>query len=1578
MRQNNTYKEYMYSKLKKNRENKRRKMYVIISLFLLFCSILVGLCFFYRSTNTNILNMLSGKLDTNVVHDEELVEDMYHFNVQNNSTTKFTNDINLTVSSESDISYIPLTLVLENTTTNKTTTLTPSKISKNELVYNFNEIIKPDAKNTDYVFKIVANDESANVINYLFHFDVCCKTGNFGYKQGYNFEFNRIGEPEIFTYEINKDRTVSITGLTDDYISKLQNGTETGFTIPTLYHNLPVYSVKENAFTSLPVNYTVAFDEGVEVIEDNVFSKDTMRNTDIILPQSLRSLGSNNFTGMKLDNVEVNSNIDCNSPFENSTIKNITINNTSIIPNTVFNNVYSIENMNLSDEITTIGNNAFSNIDTMFDIFSLPDNILSIGNEAFMNTNIKTMELNKTVNIGARAFKNSSIVDLNIPTNVETINIDAFNSSKITNLTMNDLPTMNLNNKKSVFTDAVIDNLNLNNINTIPSYTFNYTNSINHLNIGEKLTSVDNNAFSNINYVGNFTYNNTITKWKDVFYNTGLDSLVIENGIEALPDSAFMNTKSINSIDFGELTSISRKCFANIDMSKCDVVFPEALTKIGQQSFKDSSLNSVFINKNMSNNSASDTSFENASIKTITFEDGMTQTPEYLFQNLNSVNEINFPSSLTSLGSFCFNGADLSNVEVIEVPDNVTNIGVAVFENCNTVKKLILPSSISSIGINGGWSSPFVGTTFNTIEFKYGTTTLINEMFRYGVTINNLILPETVTSIGQSVFHKSRVDNIVGWDNVTFIGYCAFEEADLSKNTSFNLPKQLRELSGYAFKNVDFSKDAVITIPKTLTKCADWDAPSFENTTFYHLKFEDGLTSLPSRLFQNCNINDPDFTLKDTTITNIPGFLFVNTNISDCTNFDLPNNLIDLGSCSFYNITFSKNTVITIPKSLKNTSNEWDNPTFNGCTFYHLQFEDGLTTLPVRIFQDCTIADPTFTLKNTTITRINSNAFQNTDLTACINFDLPKNLVSLDSSIFNNTKFNKDTVITIPKTLKTCGNWDNPSFQGCTFNHLKIEYGMTTLPERIFQDCTIADSTFTLKDTTITYIKYGAFQNTNLTTCINFDLPKNLVSLDGCIFYNVKFNQDTVITIPKTLTNPTTDYENPSFKGCTFYHLKFEDGITTLPERIFQDCTIADPTFTLKDTAITSIKFAAFYKSDLSACTKFELPNNIVSLEGYSFANIKLSDIYIYNKTVNIDENAFNESKTIIHGYYGSTAETFAETKNLTFEPLDDLTPLFTYTTNDDGSITITGIDTSADVYSKLKDKFVIPKKLGDKTITSISDGLFENNTDIKTVSIKASITKIPNNCFKNCINLTSVEYPDSVVEFGNSAFENTGITTMKISSNIEKIGDNAIDTTVSISCKKNSAAYEYAMKNGNPLVTINYANLLNINNGTITGFNTNNEEYTEFDGVLDIPSTINGQTVTSINGDAFRGNKKITSVNIPSTITTIGGYAFYDCSNLKELTFDEGEANTLFIDWHSFDNTSIEGTIIFPARVKDIHCEAFFNTKITDAWFYNSNQEFEGGYRVIPTTATVHGYTNSTAQNYSNNFGNTFVEITE
>ncbi len=123
---------------------------------------------------------------------------------------------------------------------------------------------------------------------------------------------------------------------------------------------------------------------------------------------------------------------------------------------------------------------------------------------------------------------------------------------------------------------------------------------------------------------------------------------------------------------------------------------------------------------------------------------------------------------------------------------------------------------------------------------------------------------------------------------------------------------------------------------------------------------------------------------------------------------------------------------------------------------------------------------------------------------------------------------------------------------------------------------------------------------------------------------------------------------------------------------------------------------------------------------------------------------------------------------------------------------------------------------------------------------------------------------------------------------------------------------------------------------GTVTGYGEDLPEK------LTIPETINGVTVTRIDSHSIKSCDKLKELNIPKTVSYIGYSSFQDCTNLEKVTFnynDEREFK-LTIDPYAFagcpkitslelpetvtklgqcfiEGTSIE-SITIPASVKD------------------------------------------------------------
>lgn len=78
----------------------------------------------------------------------------------------------------------------------------------------------------------------------------------------------------------------------------------------------------------------------------------------------------------------------------------------------------------------------------------------------------------------------------------------------------------------------------------------------------------------------------------------------------------------------------------------------------------------------------------------------------------------------------------------------------------------------------------------------------------------------------------------------------------------------------------------------------------------------------------------------------------------------------------------------------------------------------------------------------------------------------------------------------------------------------------------------------------------------------------------------------------------------------------------------------------------------------------------------------------------------------------------------------------------------------------------------------------------------------------------------------------------------------------------------------------------------SITGISVA-EGFEEADLAVEIPETIDGMTVTKIEGtrwSAFAGYH-VTSVSIPASVTEIGAGAFMNCQYLTQVTFAEGSA---------------------------------------------------------------------------------------
>ncbi len=113
-----------------------------------------------------------------------------------------------------------------------------------------------------------------------------------------------------------------------------------------------------------------------------------------------------------------------------------------------------------------------------------------------------------------------------------------------------------------------------------------------------------------------------------------------------------------------------------------------------------------------------------------------------------------------------------------------------------------------------------------------------------------------------------------------------------------------------------------------------------------------------------------------------------------------------------------------------------------------------------------------------------------------------------------------------------------------------------------------------------------------------------------------------------------------------------------------------------------------------------------------------------------------------------------------------------------------------------------------------------------------------------------------------------------------------------------------------------------------------------ESDGTLSISGTGAMTDWGSNIAPWYSQRASVKKVVIKNGVTGVGGYAFYDCTNLKSVTFSE---SIVRVGKYAFKNCTGLTTINLPSSVTDVDCEAFYNTG-----YYNNSANWEDGVLYI------------------------------
>ncbi len=234
--------------------------------------------------------------------------------------------------------------------------------------------------------------------------------------------------------------------------------------------------------------------------------------------------------------------------------------------------------------------------------------------------------------------------------------------------------------------------------------------------------------------------------------------------------------------------------------------------------------------------------------------------------------------------------------------------------------------------------------------------------------------------------------------------------------------------------------------------------------------------------------------------------------------------------------------------------------------------------------------------------------------------------------------------------------------------------------------------------------------------------------------------------------------------------------------------------------------------------------------------------------------------------------------------------------------------------------------------VTNIGNFAFLNCDKLSSVVIPGSVTKIGMSAFDGCDSIKSFTIPDTVTEVRASAFSDcSGLENLTIGSSVTSDLDGAFFRCSSLS--------RITVSSGNPV----YDSRDDCN--AIIETKTNSL-------LLGCKNTVIPNSVTDIGNYAFYGCSNLVSVNIPDSVTSIASGTFNGCSGLSSITVSSG--NPVFDSRDNCNaiiktktNSLVLGCkdTVIPDSVTQIDQEAFIgNTGITGI--------------TIPDSVTSIGYT--------------------
>ena len=299
--------------------------------------------------------------------------------------------------------------------------------------------------------------------------------------------------------------------------------------------------------------------------------------------------------------------------------------------------------------------------------------------------------------------------------------------------------------------------------------------------------------------------------------------------------------------------------------------------------------------------------------------------------------------------------------------------------------------------------------------------------------------------------------------------------------------------------------------------------------------------------------------------------------------------------------------------------------------------------------------------------------------------------------------------------------------------------------------------------------------------------------------------------------------------------------------------------------------------------------NNVDSLSGIS----SLTSLEIYSSSIGVGASNCKNLQTLEIGGNAKSVQRYAGCSNLSsvvFTSPSQITSIVNSAFSNCSSLSsieipqsVTSIGNYAFENCSSLSSIVIPEK-----VTSLGYRAFQNCSELSSVRLGSLITQIEDYTFNGCINLNDINFPEGLTKISQYAFQDTGAISSDFPTSLASIGTRAFF---------NSGITKAVLRSG-------------ITCGTRA-----------FYGCKGLASLEIEDGVPSISDYCFYETTALPLVNIPSSVTSIGNYAFRG-SGIKSVSFNEGTVN---IGIQAFSQSSIT-SVVLPYSVEAVGEGAFGN----------------------------------------------------